>query len=118
MKLILFLCLLTTSAFGAGPPFQISFDYPTNDYSTNITFRVHRSTDVTKTLETWEVVPVVWSVESTNADLFRVTSDKVIGATPPVTFFAISASNEWGWVFSEVVRTAPPRATNLNVRLR
>lgn len=119
MKLILFFCLFGVSVFGAGPPFALLFNYPTNDYSTNITFRVHRSTNVTTPLEAWEVVPVVWSVESTNADLFIIVSDKVIGATPPVTFFAVSASNEWGGpVFSEVVRTAPPRATNLNVRLR
>lgn len=118
MKLILLLCLFAVSVFGAGPPFQILFDYPTNDYSTNITFRVHRSASISTTPGAWEIVPVQWSVEATNGTNLTVVSDKTIGATPPVMFFAISASNEWGLSFSEVVRTAPPRATNLNVRLR
>lgn len=103
--------------------FNLVFDYPTAEYSTNITFRAHFSQGfaLPLALTNWPVADTgAWIPESTNdvAGLITFVSSNQVMAIAPKTFFVVSASNEWGGlVFSDILATGPPARIG-SVRLR
>ena len=102
LSLLLLLSALPLCAqFTNNRPFHLLFD---TDNGTNTTLRVHSTQDAAQPLEQWAVVAQLMAVGvSTNYSVPVI-------ASPPRQFFAVSASNEWGIVFSEVVVTEPPRS--------
>ncbi len=96
----------------------LAFDYPMvpQDTFTNTVFRLHASTNVAQTITNWAVVPVTWLVDTGNPALFTLTTSNKIPATGPMQFFAVSASNELGFVFSEPLMLVAPRQGK-NVRI-
>lgn len=99
--------------------FTLRFDYPVQEGEqlTNTTFRVLSSTNIGMPLEGWTVVNSDWTIDRSNAtEIVFVSSNKVL-AVAPMQFFAVSASNEWGAIFSEVLASGPPRqGRKLNLR--
>lgn len=87
---------------------RISWSYPTNELSSDLTFRVYHSTSLTPPVS-WELQ---WSVVGTN--------QAVVSVVPGVHFFAIRTYSQF-WDqesdFSDAVSTPPvPRGgTNLTI---
>lgn len=96
--------------------FWLYFDYPAGEL-TNTVFRAHASTDIAVSVTNWTAVGSDWITDGVTNDLATLISSNKVLATAPVQFFAVSASNEWGIVFSDVLATRPPRQ-NVQLRLR
>lgn len=109
-------CSLSAQQVFTNRTFSLLFDYPIAEI-TNATFRVHGSTNATAPVDTWEVLTSDFVIDSTNVDLVTFISSNKVPALLPVQFYVVSASNEWGVSFSEVLRTAPP-SQGQRLRLR
>ena len=105
--------LLLARVANAAPPgvmrtnVSLSWTYPTNELSTNLTFKVYSSTNISIALTNW---PVLTTVAGTNTSV-----------TLPINlqqqWFVMTASNWFGEsVFSSVAEIpAPPRSVNLQL---
>src|SRR4051812_25930684 len=74
-------------------PVTLLWDYPPEEMN-QVVFYVHHSTDPTVPVSAW---PVIGSMAGTN----RAS----ISVVPGPNYFAVSASNFWGEVFSSVAST-------------
>lgn len=87
----------------------LEFDYPATELSTNLTFKVYSTTNITQPVTNW---PVLLTVVGTNASI-------TIPMTAQQRFFVITASNYWGeGNFSAVAQTPPPPRDLVQVRLK
>ena len=111
-KIIITLIACGALALLAGPPsgkVTLAWDYPTNELTTNLVFKLYHSTNIVAPLGTWTVLT---NVVGTNLSVSVVV-------TPGVNFFAMTASNLWGESdFSNVAETPalPSSGTGLKVK--
>lgn len=118
MRFLLLLLLGVSALAQSNKQFHLVFDYPVDPLmATNVDFRAHASQSLSINLTNWTVVESQWVRESTNAQIITFVSADFVAASPPMQFFVVSASNEWGLVFSDVLATAPPARTG-TLRLR
>jgi len=104
-SIILIAGLLITGGYPSGPPsgrVNLVWDYPTNELSPDLVFRLFHSTNITVPMTNWVVLT---NVPGTS------TSVSVV-ITPGIHFFVMTASNFWGESdFSNVASTpALPRS--------
>ena len=86
----------------------LSWDYPAAELSTNLTFKVYGSSDITVPMTSWTVL----------TNMVGTNTSVSLKITPGAFFFVMTSSNRWGESpFSNVASTPPlPRAsTNLNI---
>lgn len=96
----------------------LAFDYPMipEDRFTNTVFRVHASTNAAVAITNWSVLPTTWLVDTSNPALYTLTTSNKVPAVGPLQFFAVSASNELGSIFSEpLTLTAVRQGRNLRI---
>lgn len=111
MRFLLLLLAVAAPALAQitnGRPFRIQFDYPLLNFDSNITFRAYQSTSLALEVKSWDVTESGWT-PSTNGDVITFTSADAHPFWLPVSFLCISASNEWGEVFSNARLVAPPQ---------
>lgn len=119
-SILTFILLLALAARGqtATTSRNLAFDYPISEWETNLVFRIHSSQDVTIPVTNWTVVADTFLMSSNvlPGHYTFTTSNRVpIYATR--TFFAASASNQVGMVFSTVLTLrAPGQGVNLRVQ--
>lgn len=90
----------------------LAWDYPTNELSTNLTFRLYGSTNIVQPMTNWILLV---TIPGTNLST-------VLSVVPGEHFYALTASNVFWRLesdFSNVASTPPaPRSdVNLGVRL-
>lgn len=85
-------------AYGAEPRSKVvlTSDYPTNELSTNLWFKVYSSTNASTPVTTW---PLIAIVPGTNAT-FTLPIDAV------QRFYVVKASNSWWRIDSDFSNTA------------
>lgn len=112
--LLLALILVVFRLAPAAPPgvlrtnVMLVWNYPADQLSTNLTFKVYQSPDLAAPMTNWAVLT---NVAGTNTSV-------VVALNPQVMFFAVTASNLWGESpFSEAAGTPPP-PTNANLTIR
>lgn len=109
MKLLCLLSLLTSTACGQlANGVVVEWTYPTNELSTNLTFIIHRGTNVAQPVSTW--TPLT-NIVGTNLSA-------TVDMPPGEYYFALMVSNFWGTSFSKVVSTPPPPRNDGNLMLR
>lgn len=97
----------------ASPPRSVtlSWDYPTNELSTDIVFKVWTSTDVTVPVTNWTLIT---NVVGTNTSV-------TFSVQPGVHFYALTASSVF-WkldsVFSNVAATPPEPRSDVNLTVK
>lgn len=116
IKLLLLLILVAVSALAAGPSTStrtncvLTSDYPTNELSTNLWFKVYSSTNVSIPVTSW---PLIAIVPGTNAT-FTLPLDF------NQRFYVVKSSNSWWRAesdFSNVAGTQPVPRDVINLRL-
>jgi hypothetical protein len=107
-------------------PITLLFDYPTNAASSDLTFIIHQSADVSLAITNWPVAATVpassfqsngaWTAPVTTSNYtFKVT----FNVLPAAYFWYATASNFWTEGYPSNVLTSPPPAlaiTNLMIR--
>ena len=117
--LALLLAALSAGAAFTNRTFTLAFDYDAS-YASNVTFRVYSSTNAALPLANWNTID---TQSFSNMLLTNITGTAELQFTNrvpamlPFTLFAVSASNEWGEVFSDPLLTSPP-AVGAKLRLR
>lgn len=114
----LLLLLAPISLFAQTVLLPLAFDYPMipEDKFTNTVFRLHASTNIAQAVTNWSVVPMTWIVDTSNPSLYTLSTSNKVPAIGPLQFFSVSASNEFGMVFSDPLSlTAPRQGRNLRV---
>lgn len=110
---ILLFLLIWIAAKAAGPgatrnSVTLAWDYPTNELSTNLLFKVYSHTNITVPLTNWTVLT---NVVGTNLNV-------AIPMNAQQRFFYVTASNYWGESFpSNVAGTPPPPRDQVGLRL-
>jgi hypothetical protein len=85
------------------------FDYPTNQLSTNLTFRVYATTNLSFPLTNWTVIK---TVVGTNTSV-------TVRVVPGQNYFAMTASNMWlESDFSNVALTPPLPRSDVNLTIQ
>jgi len=110
---ILLVILAVLCADGAPPGVMrtsvtLAWDYPTNQLSTNLTFRIFSTTNITQSVTNWP--------------LYGATSGTNLSATFPIDanqrWFVMTASNWWGSSdFSTVAATPPLPRSDVSLSL-
>lgn len=103
------LLLAAGSSVPTGPtPITLAWNYPTNELSTNLTFRLYHSTNITVPLTNWTVIT---NIAGTNTSVS-------LPVLPGAHFFALTASNFWGESdFSNVASTPPAPRSDVNLSI-
>lgn len=112
------LCLCGQNSPAQTVTLPLAFDYPMipEDRFTNTVFRVHASTNSAIAVTNWNVLPATWLVDTSNPSLYVLTTSNKVPAVGPLQFFAVSASNELGSIFSEPLSlTAVRQGRNLRI---
>lgn len=89
-------------SFTNNTPFHLCFE-SYND--TNVILRVHTTQTAEAPIEQWSVS---WQEQQT-----VISNEVPVVASLPRQFFVVSASNEWGIVYSPPVKTEPPASPKL-----
>lgn len=116
MKLIVLIALVCASAlaqessFTNGRPFRVWFEHVPQD-APHTAYYVHQSTNISLPVEQWQEFSTGWFL--TNSTPPAMVSSNVFPTHLPMTFYTVSASNEWGRVFSEPFTSAPPRTVRV-----
>lgn len=100
---------ILTAAIAPQQKIRLAYDYPTNELSTNLTFKLYESTNLNTPLNEWKVLTNVIGT-NTYIDLLVV---------PGQHFFALTSSNMWGESpFSNIASTPnlPRSLTNLTIQ--
>lgn len=86
---------------------RLDWDYPPNEITTDIVFRVYSSTNITIPITNWMVLTNV------------TTNEAHLTISPGRTFFYVTASNFWGESDPSNVVGLPPLPTNgTNLRIQ
>ena len=106
MKRFLLLFLLSVAA--SASELEFAWDYPSDELSTNLTFKLYYSTNSSVPSTNWVVVGTTVGTNLTMK----------VDVTPARQWFSLTASNMWGEsTFSNVVETDGVPGKPLNFRL-
>lgn len=108
--------LAQESSFTNGRLFRVEFDVPLTQ-PTNVVYRVHTTTNLNQSASQWAVNELTIVPVRTSDTYLTVISTNQFPAYLPVTFYTVSASNEWGVSFAATNSTRPPELGG-SLRLR
>lgn len=87
----------------------LAWDYPTNQFDTNLVFILRYTTNAAISITNWPVIQVI------NGSNRQTT----VAMSPSVAFFVMTASNLWGeGFFSNVAAVPPPPTSSLVLTIR
>jgi len=93
----------------AAPPsgrIELTWDYPTNELSADLSFRVYSTTNISLALTNW---PCLTNFPGTQ-------TSGIIQITPGQQYFVMTASNFWGESSFSNVTNTPVLARTINMR--